>query len=125
MDIELWRIIAGVVFGLAAIAAAVVAVLSWLCKGPLISQAWTLGTPEQREKLNKKTEYHNVAAVMTGLTPAFVLLGFYCVLEPTGKVEWMFWLALIAAFAGVFMGMMGGMKKVARYLSGRSDNESK
>ena len=113
MQIELWRIITSVVFGLAAVAVAVIAVLSWLCKGPLLSQAWTLGTPEQREKLNKKDEYRSVATVMTGLFVAFVLLAFYVVFEGTRNVEWMFYLALVAAVVAVFLGMFGGAKKIA------------
>jgi membrane protein DedA with SNARE-associated domain len=108
MEIELWRIVMSVVIVVAALGMGVISVLSFQCKGPILSQAWTLATPEQREKLDKKAEYHSVAVVMAGLVVAFVLLAAYLLWEQ----EWMFWVALLAAVIAVFLGMGGGLKRL-------------
>lgn len=110
MEIETWRIVTSIVVVLAAIAMAVISVMSFRCKGPLLSQAWTMGTPEQREKLDKKAEYRGVAIVLAGLTVAFLLIAAYILWER----DWMFWLALAAAILAVWLGMMGGVKRLRK-----------
>jgi hypothetical protein len=108
MEIELWRIIMSAVIVVAAIGMAIISARSFRCKGPILSQAWTLATPEQRKTIDKKAEYRSVAVVMAGLTVAFVLIAAYLLFEQ----EWMFWVALLAAVVAVWLGMMGGLKRL-------------
>jgi hypothetical protein len=108
MEIELWRMIMSGVIVVAAIGMAIISVRSFRCKGPILSQAWTLATPEQRKTIDKKAEYHSVAVVMAGLTVAFLLIAAYLLFER----EWMFWLALASAVIAVWLGMMGGLKRL-------------
>lgn len=110
MEIELWRIIMSAVIVIAAIVMAVVAVRSFRCKGPLISHAWTMATPEQRKKLDKKAEYRGVAVVMGGLSAAFVFIAAYLLFSQ----EWTFWLAIVCAGAAVLLGMTGGMNRLRK-----------
>lgn len=104
---ETWRLAFGAVFFLAAIACLVVAIRSALCKGPLLSHAWTYATPEQREKMDKKAEYHGVAIVFGGMAVAIFFMGLHILTER----EWQFWLGLAAAIIAVWLGMMGGWKR--------------
>lgn len=104
---ETWRFVFCAVFVLAGITVGIVGVLSAFCKGPLLSHAWTLATPEQREKMDKKEEYHGVAVVFSGLSIALILLGVHILTE----IEILFWLGMIAAAAAVILGMGGGWKR--------------
>lgn len=104
---ETWRFIFCAVFVLAGIGIGILAVLSAFCKGPLLSHAWTLASPEQKEKINKKDEYHGVAVVFSGLSIAVILLGVHILTE----IEILFWLGMAAALAAVVLGMGGGWKR--------------
>lgn len=104
---ETWRILFCAVFVLVGIAVGVIAILSAFCKGPLLSHAWTLASPEEREKIDKKEEYHGIAVVFGGLSIALILLGVHILTE----IEILFWLGMLAAVAAVFLGMGGGWKR--------------
>lgn len=104
---ETWRFIFCAVFVLVGIAVGIIAILSAMCKGPLLSHAWSFATPEQRETMNKKDEYHGVAVVFGGLSISLIFLGFHILTE----IEILFWIGIIAAGAAVILGMGGGWKR--------------
>ncbi len=110
MEFELWQIIFAAVIVIAAIGMGVFAIRSAMCKGPLISQAWTLATPEQREKIDKKAEYQGVAVVFGGLAEAFLIVAGYTLIEK----QRIFWGALIVAVIAFYFGMMGGLKRLRK-----------
>ncbi len=108
MEFESWQLGFAAVIVIAAIGMAIFAIRSAMCKGPLISQAWTLATPEEREKKDKKAEYRGVAVVFGGLSVAFVCIAAYILFE----LQWIFYCALGAAIIAIWLGMMGGLQRL-------------
>lgn len=61
-----------IIFALSA-GLAVISVLQFLQKGPLLNNAWLWASPEERETLDKKPHYRQSGVVFAALSAVFLL----------------------------------------------------
>ena len=89
----------------------ILAIRSFQQKGTLLSNAYLFATPEQREKMDKKSEYRFVGIIMLSLSTLFLLL----TISIAYRINWIFAVVILGSIALAVYAIVHDIRKQMKH----------